>query len=56
MMGNKDDMAQIVDKETELLIQKLAVRVNTKTEEALQRLLTVVYDIKPAVHHNTIIQ
>ena len=55
MLGSKDDMAVSIDKETTQQVINLGHRVNDKREEALKRLLDVVYNIDVAIHTNMIV-
>lgn len=51
-MGSKDDMALTIDKDTTQQVHQLGQRVNDKRDEALSRLLDIVYNIDVAVHTN----
>ena len=50
--GSKDDFEQKMKKETEIKLRTIEGEVSEHKEEVIQRLLTMVYDIKPELHIN----
>jgi len=52
IMGSKGDMEARVAENTRMRIEEVNRLVHTHQEQALQRLLNLVCDIKPEVHQN----
>ncbi|XP_077986492.1 V-type proton ATPase subunit G-like [Glandiceps talaboti] len=51
-LGSKDDKAREVDIETNQRIAELSKSVQTNQEVVMNKLLSLVYDIKPELHQN----
>jgi len=50
--GSKDDFAAQMKTDTEKRLQKINAEVATNKEQVIDRLLDLIYDIKPEVHQN----
>ena len=54
--GSKDDFAQKMQVETQKKIQQIEVEVDSNKEAVIQRLLELIYEIKPELHQNVCLQ
>jgi V-type H+-transporting ATPase subunit G len=52
VLGSKGDMEMKIEQSTRVKIQELEQNMASNKEKAMQRLLTLVCDIKPEVHEN----
>ncbi|XP_013419940.1 V-type proton ATPase subunit G-like [Lingula anatina] len=52
VLGSKGDTEAKIDQNTRLKIEEINRNVQKQREQCLQRLLSLVYDIKPEMHHN----
>lgn len=50
--GSKDDFAAKMKVETEKRLQTINAQVAANKEKVIDRLLELIYDIKPEVHQN----
>lgn len=51
-MGSKDDFQAKIEEQTNVRLDQVSESVKKNKEEVIQRLLTLVYDIKPELHQN----
>lgn len=51
-MGSKDDFQAKIEEQTNVRLDQISESVKKNKEEVIQRLLTLVYDIKPELHQN----
>lgn len=52
VLGSRGDMEQSIQDSTQKKIADLNLQVKKKREHALNKLLDIVYDIKPELHEN----
>ena len=50
--GSKDDFAQKMQEETQKNLVQINNEVERNKEQVIQRLLELIYDIKPEIHQN----
>ncbi|XP_014244662.1 V-type proton ATPase subunit G [Cimex lectularius] len=51
-MGSREDVAARIDADTKQKIEEMTRAVNANKEAVIQRILELVYDIKPEMHKN----
>lgn len=51
-MGSKDDFQAKIEEQKNVRLDQISESVKKNKEEVIQRLLTLVYDIKPELHQN----
>lgn len=51
-MGSKDDFQAKIEEQTNVRLDQISESVKKNKEEVIERLLTLVYDIKPELHQN----
>ena len=51
-MGSKDDFQAKIEEQTNVRLDQISESVKKNKEEVIQRLLTLIYDIKPELHQN----
>lgn len=51
-MGSKDDFQAKIEEQTNVRLDQVSESVKKNKEEVIERLLTLVYDIKPELHQN----
>uniref|UniRef100_A0AC34RNI5 V-type proton ATPase subunit G n=1 Tax=Panagrolaimus sp. JU765 TaxID=591449 RepID=A0AC34RNI5_9BILA len=54
--GNRDEIAKIVEKETKDELEKMEKSVKENREAVIERLMELVCDIRPELHHNLLLQ
>jgi len=52
ILGSRGDMEAKIEEKTKQQIDEIALNVSTHREEAMQKLLKLVCDIKPELHQN----
>jgi len=51
-MGSKDDFQAKIEEQTTVRLQQVSDSVNQNKNKVIERLLSLVYDIKPELHEN----
>jgi V-type H+-transporting ATPase subunit G len=55
-LGTKDDIEQAIRKETEATLLQMQRNVGANKQQVIVRLLQLVCDIRPELHHNLLLQ
>ncbi|KAF6208277.1 hypothetical protein GE061_016731 [Apolygus lucorum] len=51
-MGSREDVAARIDADTRQRIEEMTKAVNVNKEQVIQKILELVYDIRPEMHKN----
>lgn len=51
-MGSKDDFQAKIEEQTTVRLQQVSDSVDQNKSKVIERLLSLVYDIKPELHEN----
>ena len=55
-MGSKDDFQLKINEETDVHLKQTEQNVNKSKDIVIERILSLVYDIKPELHQNLRVQ
>jgi len=51
-MGSKDDFQAKIEEQTSVRLDQISESVKKNQDKVIERLLSLVYDIKPELHQN----